>query len=526
LVKVKRALLSVSDKAGLVDFAKGLAALGVEMISTGGTAKALRDAGLNVKDISEVTGFPEMLDGRVKTLHPIIHGGLLHLRANPEHVATIQKHGIQPIDMVVVNLYPFEKTISKPDCTFEEAIENIDIGGPSMIRSGSKNFRSVAVIVNPANYGPILKEMQASGGQVADATLEGLVVEAFAHTAEFDRTIHAYLQKKLQAGQEFPGLMNLHFEKVQDLRYGENPHQKGAFYKQKNPPSGSVALGKQLHGKELSYNNIADLDAALEIVKEFSEPAVTIIKHANPCGTALAPAGKGIDAAYALAFEADSVSAFGGIVAANRPVNKAMAEKIGEIFLECVAAPSFDADALAILQQKKNIRLLEVPMGGAPAKDAGVHFEGMAMKKVSGGLLVQTPDTERVKREACKVVSKRQPTEEEWRDLLFAWKVVAHVKSNAIVLARNGQTLGVGPGQTNRVGSVGIATTVAGAKAAGSALASDAFFPFRDGVDAAAKAGVKSIIQPGGSVKDADAIAAADEAGIAMVFTGMRHFYH
>jgi phosphoribosylaminoimidazolecarboxamide formyltransferase/IMP cyclohydrolase len=351
-------------------------------------------------------------------------------------------------------------------------------------------------------------------------------VEAFAHTADFDRTIHAYLQKQLTAAKDFPPVLNLHFEKLQDTRYGENPHQQGAFYGQKNPPAGSVALGKQLHGKELSYNNIADLDAALEIVKEFEEPAVTIIKHANPCGTALAPQGKSIDAAYALAFEADPVSAFGGIVAANRSVNKAMAEKIGEIFLECVVAPSFEKDALAVLSQKKNIRLLEVPLKMAAHPSTGLDFETLSMKKVAGGLLVQTPDTQRVERSACKVVSKRQPTEEEWRDLLFAWRVVVHVKSNAIVLARGGQTLGVGPGQTNRVGSVGIAVGMAGAKAAGASLASDAFFPFRDGVDAAAKAGVKAIIQPGGSIKDADAIAAADENGIAMVFTGMRHFYH
>jgi phosphoribosylaminoimidazolecarboxamide formyltransferase/IMP cyclohydrolase len=524
LVQVKRALLSVSDKTGLVEFAKGLAALKIEMISTGGTAKALREAGLQVKDISEVTGFPEMLDGRVKTLHPVIHGGLLHLRANPEHVATVKKHAIEAIDMVVVNLYPFQKTVSKPGCSFEEAIENIDIGGPSMIRSGSKNFRSVAVIVNPSRYAPVLEEMKQSGGQVADKTLEGLVVEAFAHTAEFDRGIHAYLQQALGGGEAFPPVLNLHFEKAQDLRYGENPHQKAAFYREANLPEACVAGARQLWGKELSYNNIADLDAALEGVKEFDEPAAFIIKHANPCGAAVAST---IDAAYKLAFESDSVSAFGGIVALNRPVNLKVVEHIGSTFLECIIAPSFEAEALEALKAKKNLRLMEVDFKAKPVAAApGLGFETMAMKKVVGGMLLQDRDLKRVTRADCKVVTKRQPSEDEWKDLLFGWRVVAHVKSNAILIAKNGATLGVGPGQTNRVGSVKIASEAAGARAQGASLASDAFFPFRDGVDAAAKAGVKSIIQPGGSVKDDEAIKAADEQGIAMVFTGMRHFYH
>jgi phosphoribosylaminoimidazolecarboxamide formyltransferase/IMP cyclohydrolase len=524
LVHVKRALLSVSDKSGLVDFAKGLAALGVEMISTGGTAKALREAGLTVKDISDVTGFPEMLDGRVKTLHPVIHGGLLHLRANPEHVATVQKHGIQPIDMVVVNLYPFQKTVSKPGCTFEEAIENIDIGGPSMIRSGSKNFRSVAVIVNPSHYAPVLEELKASGGKVADATLEKLVVEAFAHTAEFDRGIHAYLQHELGGKKEFPDTLNLRFEKAQDLRYGENPHQKGAFYR--GPESGELgpASARQLWGKELSYNNIADLDAALEIVKEFDACAVSIIKHANPCGVAL---GASVDEAYKKAFDADSLSAFGGIVAANRSVNLKMVEHIGSTFLECIIAPDFEPDALEALKAKKNLRLMQLDLKPKPAtKIPGMGFESMAMKKVTGGLLIQERDLKRVTRADCKVVSKRQPTEAEWEDMLFGWKVVAHVKSNAILVAKDGCTLGVGPGQTNRVGSVKIACEVAGFKAKGASLASDALFPFRDGVDAAAKAGISAVIQTGGSVKDAETIQAADEHGMAMVFTGMRHFYH
>jgi phosphoribosylaminoimidazolecarboxamide formyltransferase/IMP cyclohydrolase len=524
LVQVKRALLSVSDKSGLVDFAKGLAELNIEMISTGGTAKALREAGLKVKDISEVTGFPEMLDGRVKTLHPIIHGGLLHLRANPEHVATVEKHGIRPIDMVVVNLYPFQKTVSKPGCTFEEAIENIDIGGPSMIRSGSKNFRSVAVIVNPSRYGPILEEMKAGGGSVADKTLESLVVEAFAHTAEFDRGIHAYLQQALGGGQEFPETLNLHFEKAQDLRYGENPHQKAAFYREAQLGEACVAGARQLWGKELSYNNIADLDAALEGVKEFGEPAAFIIKHANPCGAAVASS---VDAAYKLAFDGDPVSAFGGIVALNRSVNLKVVEHIGSTFLECIIAPGFDPEALEALKAKKNLRLMQVDLAYRGAAAApGMGFEGMAMKKVVGGMLLQERDLKRISRADCKVVTKRAPSEDEWKDLLFGWRVIVHVKSNAILIAKNGATLGVGPGQTNRVGSVKIAAEAAGARAAGASLASDAFFPFRDGLDAAAKAGVKAIIQPGGSVNDKDAIAAADEHGIAMVFTGMRHFYH
>jgi phosphoribosylaminoimidazolecarboxamide formyltransferase/IMP cyclohydrolase len=527
LVKVRRALLSVTDKTGLADFAKGLTALGVELISTGGTAKVLREAGLSVKDISEHTGFPEMLDGRVKTLHPLIHGGLLHLRDNPEHLKTIAAHNISPIDMVVVNLYPFQKTVAKPGVHLEEAIENIDIGGPSMIRSGAKNFRSVAVIVDPAHYGPVLAEMKASGGQVADPTLEMLVVDAFAHTAEFDRAVHGYLQEQLSSKGNYPAKLNMAFEKAQDLRYGENPHQTAAFYRHGGESGANVGNAKQLHGKELSYNNIADLDAALNVVKEFSEPAVSIIKHANPCGAARVDEGQDIGKAYQLAFDADSVSAFGGIVAANRNVTKAMAEAIGNTFLECVIAPSFDQAALDVLTTKKNLRLMTVPFDApAAAATPGLGFETYAMKKVAGGLLIQQRDLGGVTREQCKVVTKRAPTEAEWIDLLFGWRVVKHVKSNAILIAKGGCTVGVGPGQTNRVGSVGIAAGAAGDRAKGAALASDAFFPFRDGVDAAAKAGVKAIIQPGGSVKDADAIAAADEHGIAMVFTGMRHFNH
>jgi phosphoribosylaminoimidazolecarboxamide formyltransferase / IMP cyclohydrolase len=528
LVKPRRALLSVTDKTGLPDFARGLAAFGIELLSTGGTAKVLREAGLTVKDIGEHTGFPEMLDGRVKTLHPLIHGGLLHLRDNAEHLKTIGEHGITPIDMVVVNLYPFQKTVAKPGCTLEEAVENIDIGGPSMIRSGAKNFRSVAVITDPKRYPAILEEMQASGGQVGDRTLESLVVDAFAHTADFDRAVHAYLQHKLTGEPAYPGVLNLRFEKAQDLRYGENPHQSAAFYRHGGEAGANVGAAVQLHGKELSYNNIADLDAALNVVKELSEPAVSIIKHANPCGAARVAEGGDIAAAYKLAFDADPVSAFGGIVAANRPVNERMAEHIGSTFLECIIAPAFTPGALAALQAKKNLRLMTVPFdaSGPLAPLPGMGYETYALKKVAGGLLVQSRDLARVSREECKVVTKRQPTEAEWADLLFAWKVVVHVKSNAILLAKDGCTVGVGPGQTNRVGSVGIAAAAAGPKAQGAVLASDAFFPFPDGLLAGAKAGVKAVIQPGGSVKDPEVIAAADQAGIAMVFTGQRHFNH
>ena len=527
MVTVRRALLSVTDKTGLPEFAKGLSELGVELVSTGGTAKVLREAGLKVKDISEHTGFPEMLDGRVKTLHPIIHGGLLHLRDNAEHLATIAKHGISPIDMVVVNLYPFQKTIAKPGCSLEEAVENIDIGGPSMIRSGAKNFRSVAVVTRPESYPAILKEMRESGGGVSDATLKALVVEAFSHTAEFDRAVHAYLQFKLQGEADFPAELNLHFTKAQDLRYGENPHQKAAFYVHSGEASANLGEAQQIQGKELSYNNIGDLDAALAVVKEFEEPAVAIIKHANPCGAARVAKNGEISQAYRLAFDADPVSAYGGIVASNRAVDAAFAAAIGKTFLECVIAPDFTPEALSTLSAKKNLRLMRTPFAAVPAVSLpGMGFETYSMKKVVGGLLVQSRDLERVKREDCKVVTKRAPGEEEWIDLLFAWRVVVHVKSNAILLAKGGVTVGVGPGQTNRVGSVGIAARAAGEKAKGAALASDAFFPFADGLEAAAAAGVTSVIQPGGSVNDASVIEAADKAGIAMVFTGMRHFNH
>ncbi|MGH7441466.1 MAG: bifunctional phosphoribosylaminoimidazolecarboxamide formyltransferase/IMP cyclohydrolase, partial [bacterium] len=401
----------MTDKSGLVAFARGLVALGVELISTGGTAKALRAEGLPVKDISEHTGFPEMLDGRVKTLHPLIHGGLLYLRDNPEHLKTAAEHGIAPIDMVVVNLYPFQKAVADPTCTLEQAVENIDIGGPSMIRSGAKNFRSVAVLTSPTRYGPILSEMIENGGIVSDATLESLVVEAFAHTAEFDRCVHSYLAVKLGKETLFPQHLSLGFEKAQDLRYGENPHQQGAFYIQ--PGGGGLAGAEQIQGKELSYNNIADLDAALAVVREFDVPAVSVVKHANPCGVGMADTAA---EAYQKAHDADPVSAFGSIVASNRLVDEDFAKRASQTFLECVIAPDFSPEALSVFSAKKNLRLMRVPVGPMAAPSAA-DFGSWSMKKVSGGLLLQSPDRARVGRDACKVVTRRMPSEAEWADL-------------------------------------------------------------------------------------------------------------
>ncbi len=526
MVKIQRALVSVSDKSGIEDLGRGLAKHGVEILSTGGTAKALKAAGLQVKDVSEVTGFPEMMDGRVKTLHPKIHGGLLALRGNPEHMRQLAEMGIQPIDLVVVNLYPFAQTVAKPGTTLEQAIENIDIGGPSMIRSASKNFSSVAVIVNPGRYAEVLAEMDAHDGCVQDATLRALAVEAFDHTAEYDAGIHRYLQDQLASGAAplFPPVVRLTLQKQQDLRYGENPHQRAAFYRQPgaNADEVSVTSARQLHGKELSYNNIVDIHAALEIVKDFSEPAACVIKHTNPCGAAVAG---DIAEAYRKAFEADPVSAYGGIVGLNRLCNAAIAQRLKDFFLECLIAPGFDADALALLREKKNIRLMET--GPMQARTDRVQaIVDMDYKRVTGGLLVQERDLGRVGEQELKIVTRRKPSPDELRDLLFAWRICKHVKSNAIVVAKNGTTVGVGPGQTNRVGAAEIALISAGDKVKGAALASDAFFPFRDSVDTAGRAGVAAIIQPGGSIHDEEVIAAANEHEVAMVFTGMRHFKH
>ena len=523
--KITRAILSVTDKTGLVEFAKQLAAMQVELVSTGGTANLLRDSGVTVRDISELTGFPEMLDGRVKTLHPKVHGGILHMRSKPEHVAAVAAHGIQPIDMVVVNLYAFEKTAEKPGAQFDEIIENIDIGGPGMVRSAAKNFRDVAIVTSPADYAAIASEMKSSGGALALATKWRLAQQAFALTASYDSAIAATLaqiavengkfEKKPDAGG-FPAVLRLAYRKNMDLRYGENPHQKAAMYS--DGGGKGVANGKQLQGKELSYNNIVDLQAAWDLVQEFSaqefdEPACVIIKHTNPAGTATA--GSLLEA-YKKALAADPVSAFGGVIGVNRPVDGAAAEEMAKLFVEAIAAPSFDAAAREKFAAKKNLRLMEV----AKAEPKWV------LKNVSGGLLLQDEDHRPLTEADLKVVSKRPPSAEEMRALLFAWKVCKHVKSNAIVYARDGQSVGVGAGQMSRVDSAKLGAMKAVLPLAGTVAASDAFFPFPDGVEVIAQAGATAIIQPGGSVRDAEVIATADRLGLAMVFTGVRHFRH
>ncbi|NMH71555.1 bifunctional phosphoribosylaminoimidazolecarboxamide formyltransferase/IMP cyclohydrolase [Bacillus sp. RO2] len=508
-----RALVSVSNKEGIVPFVQQLVDLGVEVISTGGTKKVLQDNGVKVIGISEVTGFPEILDGRVKTLHPMIHGGLLAMRDNESHQAQLEEHGITPIDLVVVNLYPFKETISKADSTFEDAIENIDIGGPTMLRSAAKNHKDVAVLVDPIDYEGVIAELKESG-KVEVETRRRLAAKVFRHTAAYDAMISNYLTEAVE--EKHPESLTVTFEKKQDLRYGENPHQQAAFYQAPLASEFSIASAEQLHGKELSYNNINDADAALQIVKEFKDPAVVAVKHMNPCGVGT---GATTVEAYRRAYEADPVSIFGGIIAFNTEVDKETAELLHELFLEIVIAPSFSEDALAVLKQKKNIRLLLVDMNGAGVMQS-------RMVSVRGGLLVQDEDQAGFEEATITVPTKREPTEQEWADLKLAWKVVKHVKSNAIVLAKEGQTVGVGAGQMNRVGAAKIAIEQAGETAVGSALGSDAFFPMNDTVEAAAKAGVTAIIQPGGSIKDEDSIKKADEYGIAMVFTGMRHFKH
>ncbi|GCD84310.1 bifunctional purine biosynthesis protein PurH [Parageobacillus thermoglucosidasius] len=510
---VKRALLSVSNKEGIVSLAKQLVELGVEIISTGGTKRTLEEAGVPVIGISDVTGFPEILDGRVKTLHPIIHGGLLAIRDNERHQNELREHHITPIDLVVVNLYPFQQTIAKSDVTFAEAIENIDIGGPTMLRAAAKNHQYVTVVVDPADYDAVVQELKEHGDVSAEMKLK-LAAKVFRHTAAYDAMIAEYLTNK--TGEEYPESFTITFEKKQSLRYGENPHQTAAFYQKPLGSSFSIAKAAQLHGKELSYNNINDTNAALQLVKEFAEPAAVAVKHMNPCGVGI---GATIYEAFTKAYEADPTSIFGGIIALNREVDKDTAEKMHEIFLEIVIAPSFSSEALDILTQKKNIRLLTVDFT-APATNEKL------LVSVQGGLLVQEADIRTLSDGEIKVVTKREPTEQEWESLQFAWKVVKHVKSNAIVLAKDGMTIGVGAGQMNRVGAAKIAIEQAGEKAKGAVLASDAFFPMDDTVEAAAKAGITAIIQPGGSIRDADSIKKADEYGIAMVFTGIRHFKH
>jgi phosphoribosylaminoimidazolecarboxamide formyltransferase/IMP cyclohydrolase len=510
---VKRALLSVSDKSGIVELARALAAAGVQIISTGGTAKLLEKEGVKVTEVSAHTGFAEMLDGRVKTLHPKIHGGLLARRDDPAHLAAIRAAGIEPIDLLVVNLYPFAATVADPDCRLEDAIENIDIGGPAMLRAAAKNYGGVAVLVDPADYPKVLAELQS--GAISDATRFALAKKAFAHTAAYDGAIANYLTS---LDSQFPQVLTVQLHKLQDLRYGENPHQSGAFYRDSRPVAGALARYRQVQGKELSYNNIADADAAWECVKSFSEPACVIVKHANPCGVAT---GGSLQDAYARAFRTDPVSAFGGILAFNRALDRATAEAVGKQFAEVIIAPRVEADAQTVFAGKTNLRVLEVPL----AHDAQAHD----YKRVGGGLLVQSTDAQVLNESDLKIPTKKEPSPQQMQDLLFAWRVAKFVKSNAIVFARDGATLGIGAGQMSRLDSARVAVfkaQEAKLDLAGSVAASDAFFPFRDGLDALAAAGATAVIQPGGSVKDAEVIAAADERGVAMVFTGMRHFRH
>lgn len=523
LLPVRRALLSVSDKTGLVELARALAAHGVELLSTGGTAKAIREAGLPVKDVSDVTGFPEMMDGRVKTLHPMVHGGLLG-RAGTDD-AVMAEHGIAPIDLLVLNLYPFESVTARADCTLADAVENIDIGGPAMLRSAAKNFARVAVATSPAQYAALLAELDANGGQLSAARRFQLSVAAFNRVAQYDAAISNYLSAisdtaaAVPVREEYPAQMNSTFVKVMDLRYGENPHQSGVFYRDLYPVPGTLATFVQLQGKELSYNNLADADAAWECVRQFELPACVIVKHANPCGVAVAA---DVGAAYEMAYNTDPTSAFGGILAFNRTLDAATAKTIlDRQFVEVLIAPDYEPAALEYATKKANVRVLRIPAG-----DARNNYD---TKRIGSGLLIQSADNRGMSADELKTVTQRAPTAAELRDLLFAWRVAKYVKSNAIVYARDERTIGVGAGQMSRVYSAriaGIKAADAGLVVPGSVMASDAFFPFRDGLDAAAEAGITAVIQPGGSMRDAEVIAAADEHGIAMVFTGVRHFRH
>ena len=563
LKKIERALISLSDKTGAVEFARELAALGVQIISTGGTAKTLREAGLDVTDVSAVTGFPEMMDGRVKTLHPKVHGAFLALRDNDEHLASMREHGIEPIDLVVINLYPFEQTVAKDGVSLEEAVENIDIGGPAMIRSASKNWRSVAVVTDPQLYGGIIDELKTNNAQLSLKTRQRLAALAYTRTASYDLAISSYLAKQLsdedlefleplnplgnlmffEADEEdekgpppyergvdaasadgavLPEAIELQLAKVTDLRYGENPHQKAALYS--TGETGGIAGAEQLHGKEMSFNNYVDAEAAWNLVQDFDERAVTIVKHTNPSGVGV---GESNEEAYRRALSTDPVSAFGGIVAFNRPVDAQVAKSVIEVFSEVIVAPDYDAEALEIFRSKKNLRLLRIAGGNATVWER--VDRALEYKQISGGFLVQEQDNYKVSESELKVVSKKQPTDADLRAMLMAWRVCKHVKSNAIVIANENQTIGVGSGQMNRVDSVRIAAMRAerfSLPIQGAVLASDAFFPFRDNVDEAAKMGIAAIVQPGGSVKDEESIAAADEHEIVMVFTGIRHFKH
>jgi phosphoribosylaminoimidazolecarboxamide formyltransferase/IMP cyclohydrolase len=521
MAAIKQALISVSDKSGVVEFAKGLDQLGIKIISTGGTAKLLAENGLSVTEVSDYTGFPEMLDGRVKTLQPKIHAGILARRDLHEHIQTLKKHGIPPIDLVAVNLYPFASTVAKPNCTLDDAIENIDIGGPTLVRASAKNHAHVAIVTDPANYPEVLAELQANNGTISDATRFDLAKKAFSHTAAYDSAISNYLTSINPDGSrsEFPQQLNLCFAKAQEMRYGENPHQSAAFYRDLIPVPGGIAEYAQLQGKELSFNNIGDADAAWELAKTFDSPVCVIVKHANPCGVAIAETPL---KAYQLAYATDTTSAFGGIIAFNRELDaKTAAQIIANQFVELIIAPGATEAALKVTAAKQNVRVLTVPLSNAHNR--------LDFRRVGGGLLVQTPDALNVRADQFKTVTKAQPTTQQLEDLLFAWRVAKYVKSNAIVFCRNGQTLGVGAGQMSRVDSTRIARIKAqnaGLNLSGSVVASDAFFPFRDGIDVLADAGAKAVIQPGGSLRDEEVIAAADEYGIAMVFTGYRHFRH
>jgi phosphoribosylaminoimidazolecarboxamide formyltransferase/IMP cyclohydrolase len=506
---IHRVLLSVTDKTGLVDFALGLHQLGAELISTGGTAKLLRDAGIPVKDVADVTGFPEMLDGRVKTMHPKITGAILAVRDKAEHMRALAEHQIPPLDMVVVNLYAFEKVAARADAALEDLIENIDIGGPTMIRSAAKNYQDVAVVTSPQDYPAILAELRANNGSLSRETHWRLAQQAFHTTAAYDRAISARLSQ-VDAPSALPSVLDVRAPRIMDLRYGENPHQQAALY---GGAGQGIAGARQLHGKELSYNNLVDLDAAWQLVEEFDRPAAAIIKHTNPCGTA---EQESLVASYTKAFECDPVSAYGGVIGFNREVDEATAKEIAKTFIEAIAAPAYTTEALAVLTGKKNLRLMQVEPGAEP----------LVVKSISGGFLAQTADLHRLNRADTQVKTARRPTDEEWVALEFAWKIAKHVKSNAIVFARAGQSVGVGAGQMSRVDSVKIAAMKAVLPLAGTVVGSDAYFPFPDGVEEAAKHGATAVIQPGGSVRDAEVIAAADRLNLAMVFTGIRHFRH
>jgi phosphoribosylaminoimidazolecarboxamide formyltransferase/IMP cyclohydrolase len=516
--KVSRALLSVSDKTGVVDFAAGLVELGVEILSTGGTARLLRESGLEVRDVSEVTGFPEMLDGRVKTLHPKVHGGILAVRSNPEHQKQVAEHGIEFIDLVAVSLYPFAKTAAKPGVTLEELIENIDIGGPSMIRSAAKNFEDVTVVVDAADFSLVLGELRGNRGSISRETRARLARKAFATTAAYDGAISSTLQRWAEGGA-LPERLHLNYRKALDLRYGENPHQRAALYVAPAAGGRGLAGARQLQGKELSFNNLVDLEAAWRLVEEFDEPTTVIIKHTNPCGVGSAAT---LAESYQRALEVDPVSAFGSVIALNRPMDAETAEAMSKLFVEAVAAPGYEPAALERLAEKKNLRLMDVMV--APGEE-----EGFQLKTIGGGLLVQSPDTLGACPQDWKCVTERQPSESEMRALVFAWRVVKHVKSNAIVYAREGVLVGVGAGQMSRVDSVRLGATKARElkhSLEGTVVASDAFFPFPDGVEEAAQAGASAVVQPGGSVRDKEVIEAANRLGLAMMFTGVRHFRH